>query len=177
MIGWAMESLKLSARRYWIEPVTLDADSNTAASSTAQSSHIIRSFIMKRFCLACLVALAPVVGAQSTDGPYKVLKAARVGGEGGWDYINADPVGRRLYIPRGGTPGMRATDSTPARAAGPGRIMVYNLDNLDSIGVVVDAGGQGAVVDPTSGHGFSSSRPGITMFDTKKLTVIKQRTI
>jgi DNA-binding beta-propeller fold protein YncE len=129
---------------------------------------------MKRFCLACLVAFAPVVGAQSTDGPYKVLKAARVGGEGGWDYINADAVGRRLYIPRGGTPGMRATDSTPARAAGPGRIMVYNLDNLDSIGVVVGSGGQGAVVDPSSGHGFSSSRPAITMFDTKTLAVIKQ---
>ena len=24
------------------------------------------------------------------SGPYKVIKAAKVGGEGGWDYINAD---------------------------------------------------------------------------------------
>ena len=129
---------------------------------------------MKRFCLACLVLCAPVLGAQSTDGPYTVLKAARVGGEGGWDYINADPVNRRLYIPRGGTPAVRATDSTPARPAGPGRIMVYNLDNLDSVAAVLGAGGNGAVVDPKSGHGFSSSRPGITMFDTKTLTIIKQ---
>lgn len=131
---------------------------------------------MKRLVLACVVFLAPALAAQqpSTDAPYKVLKAARVGGEGGWDYLFADPVGRRLYIPRGGTPGARATDSTPARPAGPGRIMVYNLDNLDSVGVVMESGGNGAVVDPKTGHGFSSSRPEITMFDTKTLTVLKR---
>ena len=131
---------------------------------------------MKRLVLAAAIFLAPALAAQqpSTDSPYKVLKAARVGGEGGWDYLFADPVARRLYIPRGGTPGARATDSTPARPAGPGRIMVYNLDNLDSVGVVMESGGQGAVVDPKSGHGFSSSRPEITMFDTKTLTVLKR---
>src|SRR5947199_8400893 len=77
---------------------------------------------MKRLVLACVVFLAPALAAQqpSTDAPYKVLKAERVGGEGGWDYLFADPVGRRLYIPRGGTPGAPATDSTPARPAGPG---------------------------------------------------------
>lgn len=64
-----------------------------------------------------------------------------MGGEGGWDYLFADPVGRRLYIPRGGTPGARATDGTPARPADPGRIMVYNLDNLDSVGAVIESRG------------------------------------
>ncbi len=34
------------------------------------------------------------------------------------------------------------------------------------------AGGNGAVVDPKSGHGFASSKP-VTMFDTKTLKVIK----
>ena len=51
---------------------------------------------------AAIAVLAPVVLAQSA-GPYKVLKTARVGGEGGTDYIYADPVGRRLYITRGAT--------------------------------------------------------------------------
>jgi len=131
---------------------------------------------MKRLVLACAAFLAPVLAAQppSTDAPYKVLKAARVGGEGGWDYLFADPIARRLYIPRGGTPGAPATDSTPARPAGAGRIMVYNLDNLDSVGAVMESGGNGAVVDPKSGHGFSSSRPQLTMFDTKTLTVLKR---
>jgi hypothetical protein len=36
--------------------------------------------------LTAIAALAPTVLAQST-GPYKVLKTARVGGEGGTDYI------------------------------------------------------------------------------------------
>lgn len=40
--------------------------------------------------LAMTVAvLAPNVLAQP-EGPYKVLKTAKVGGDGGWDYIFAD---------------------------------------------------------------------------------------
>ena len=46
------------------------------------------------------MVFATIAVAQQ-DGPYKVLKSARVGGEGGWDYIYADTAGRRLYIPRG----------------------------------------------------------------------------
>ena len=42
-----------------------------------------------------------------TDGPYKVLKTAKVGGEGGTDYIYADTAGRRLYITRGATQAQR----------------------------------------------------------------------
>ena len=54
--------------------------------------------------LTSVTALAAaILAAQSSNGPYKVLKSARVGGEGGWDYIYADAAGRRLYIPRRGT--------------------------------------------------------------------------
>ena len=42
-----------------------------------------------------IAALAPILLAQP-GGPYRVLKTARVGGEGGTDYIYADTVGRRL---------------------------------------------------------------------------------
>ena len=57
---------------------------------------------------AGMIILASMALAQQS-GPYKVLKAARVGGEGGWDYIYADAAGRRLYIPRRGAP-----NATPA---------------------------------------------------------------
>ena len=60
---------------------------------------------MRRLSLllsAGIAAVAPIVLAQSTD-PYKVLKTAKVGGEGGTDYLYADTVGRRLYITRGAT--------------------------------------------------------------------------
>ena len=32
--------------------------------------------------------------------PYKVVNTAKVGGQGGFDYVFADVDGRRLYIPR-----------------------------------------------------------------------------
>ena len=110
--------------------------------------------------------------APSTDGPYKVLKRAKVGGEGGTDYIYADVAGRRLYITRGGARAVAATDSTPARVATSGRVTVFDLETLAPLGEVPNTGGNGAAVDPKSGHGFTSSKP-VSMFDTKALTLLK----
>ena len=93
-----------------------------------------------------------------------MLKSARVGGEGGWDYIYADSAGRRLYIPRRGAPGAEAGAQT--------RLSIYNLDTLQLVGEIDGVGGQGTAVDPKSGHGFTSSRP-VSMFDTKTMTLIK----
>ena len=129
---------------------------------------------MRRFCMliaAAIAALAPIGLAQT--GPYKVLKTARVGGDGGFDYIYADVEARRLYIPRSGARAVPATDTAPAVAATPGRITVFNLDTLEPVGEIPNTGGNGVAVDPKSGHGFSSSGP-VSMFDTKTLTLIKQ---
>jgi DNA-binding beta-propeller fold protein YncE len=133
---------------------------------------------MRRSGLIILVAIALFTSVglarqAQTDGPYKVLRTARVGGEGGTDYIYADVAGRRLYIPRGGTRAVAATDTTPAVAAVPGRITAFNLDTLEPAGEIPDTGGNGVAVDPKSGHGFSSSKP-VSMFDTKTMTVIKK---
>jgi DNA-binding beta-propeller fold protein YncE len=130
---------------------------------------------MHRATLALVVAVfapLPSLHAQQADGPYQVIKRARVGGEGGYDYIFADVAGRRLYIPRNGSRAVPATDSTPARAAIPGRISVFDLESLAPLGEVPGTGGQGVAVDPGSGHGFSSMRP-VPMFDTKTLAVLK----
>lgn len=116
---------------------------------------------MRRFCLVCAAAAAVFVlsaSAQDTSsGPYKVLKVAKVGGEGGFDYVYADSAGRRLYVPRGGQNA---------------RVTVYNLDTLEPAGEIPKTGGHGVVVDPKSGHGFASAKP-VPMFDTKTLAVIK----
>src|SRR5262249_44278179 len=61
-----------------------------------------------RFGLAVAILTSLPTGLAQQSGPYKVLKSARVGGEGGWDYIYADAAGRRLYIPRRGVPGAAA---------------------------------------------------------------------
>ena len=112
------------------------------------------------------IAIATILsstGLAQQTGPYKVLKSAKVGGEGGWDYIYADSDGRRLYIPRRGSP------QTPDD---PTRLDIYNLDTLEPVGKIVGVGGNGTAVDTKSGHGFTSSKP-ISMFDTKTATLIK----
>jgi DNA-binding beta-propeller fold protein YncE len=98
--------------------------------------------------------------AQQTANPgaYKVLKTAKVGGDGGFDYVYADEAGRRLYIPRTGQTGARIT--------------VFDLDSLASVGSIANANARGAAVDPKSGHGFGSSKP-VVMWDTKTLATIK----
>jgi len=93
-----------------------------------------------------------------TAGPYKVVKTAKTGGEGGFDYIYADNDGRKLYIPRPGQPNPR--------------IEVFNLDTLEPVGTIPNANARGAAVDTKSGHGFVSSKP-VVMFDAKTLAVIK----
>jgi DNA-binding beta-propeller fold protein YncE len=115
--------------------------------------------IYTKLLLILLIALpvAAQPSAQSASaGPYKVLKTARVGGEGGYDYIFADVEGRRLYVPRGGQTGLT----------------VWNLDTLEPVGSISSVVAGGATVDPKSHHGFSTTKP-ITMWDANTLQVIK----
>ena len=113
------------------------------------------------FLLTAAIAVAVSTGSarQATAiGPYKVLKIAKVGGAGAFDYVYADVDGRRLYIPR--------------RDAAAPQITVFNLDTLESVGVIPKASARGVAVDPRSGHGFASSKP-VVMWDTKTLATIK----
>lgn len=119
---------------------------------------------MRPFCLAVVLAAGIATLASTglsqqglTTGPYKILKTARVGGEGGFDYIFADVKGRRLYTPRGGPKG---------------HLAVFNLDTLAPIGEIDNVSAGGATVDPKSHHGFSTTKP-ITMWDSQTLKVIK----
>lgn len=108
--------------------------------------------------LASLALILPFATAQQSSGPYKVLKTAQAGGEGGYDYIFADSQARRLYVPRGGQ--------------NAGQVMVFNLDTLESAGSIPDVRSGGATVDPKSHHGFSTTKP-LTMWDANTLKVIK----
>jgi DNA-binding beta-propeller fold protein YncE len=108
--------------------------------------------------LAGIAMLASIGLSQAPSaGPYKVLKTAKVGGAGGYDYVNADVEGRRLYIARSGP--------MP-------RINVFDLDTLEAVGEIATTNAHGAVVDAKSGHGFASSKP-ILMFDAKTMMHIK----
>src|SRR5882672_7661394 len=115
---------------------------------------------MRRFSLLCALAviLAPSAGStQQESGPYSVLKTAKVGGPGGFDYVYADSASRTLYINRRGMP--------PA-------ITMYNLDTLAPAGRIEDVNGHGVAVDAPSNHGFTTSKP-VVMFDTKTQKPLK----
>jgi hypothetical protein len=109
---------------------------------------------------ALTVALLASLGwtqEASAEGPYKVLKTVKAGGDGGWDYVSADVEGRRLYFAR--------TGPTP-------RMMVYDLDTIELVGEIATGNAHGAAIDPKSGHGFITSKP-LVMFDTKTLMALK----
>jgi hypothetical protein len=127
---------------------------------------------MRRFAAVVAGLILGAVGfaAQAPGaGPYKVLRTARVGGEGSWDYIYADVVDRRLYIPRHPS---SADLAKPGPQVIPTRLKIYNLDTLDPLGEIDGIGGHGAAVDPASDHGFASSKP-VAMFDTRKMKLSK----
>ncbi len=137
--------------------------------------------MMRRLVVVLLVMFATVVVPQGRaqdgahqDAPYRVVKTARVGGEGGWDYIYADSAARRLYIPRSAVRAAAGeTGETGAAATQPPRLTVFDLDTLAPVGEISGVGGQGTVVDPKTGHGFTSDHPQVSMFDTKTLTKLK----
>lgn len=115
--------------------------------------------------IGCLLAaglvttfmLVAAARAQES-GPYKVIKIQLTGGQGGWDYVTADPDGRHLFV---------------ARSGPTGHIGVYNLDTLEQVGDIPNVGAHGGAVDTETGHGFATSNP-VTMFDAKTFAVIKK---
>jgi DNA-binding beta-propeller fold protein YncE len=112
---------------------------------------------MRRFCLFALAMVTAGFGFAQDAGPYKVLKTAKVGGDGGFDYVNADEALRKLYVAR--------TGATP-------RITVFDLDTLAPVGEIPNARAHGVAISSKSNHGFASSSP-LVMFDAKTLATIK----
>ena len=106
---------------------------------------------------AAMLSFAGAVHAQDS-GPYKVLKIQMIGGDGGFDYVTADPDGRNLYVARSG----------PA-----GHIGVFNLDTLAPAGDIPGVSAHGGAVDTATGHGFATSKP-VTMFDAKTFAILKK---
>jgi DNA-binding beta-propeller fold protein YncE len=112
---------------------------------------------MQRVFLVFAIGIATLTTNGFSQGPYKVLKTAKVGGAGGFDYVYADSAGRKLYVPRSGP--------SP-------RVSVFDLDTLEPVSEIANTGGHGAAVDSKSGHGFATAKP-VPMWDTKTLALIK----
>jgi hypothetical protein len=114
---------------------------------------------MRRYFVISAVAVAAVafIAFAQESGPYKILKTVKVGGGGGFDYVDNDGAGRRLYV---------------ARSGQGARITVFDLDTLAPVGEIPGASAHGAVVSPKTGHGIASSKP-LVLFDAKTLAPIK----
>ena len=110
---------------------------------------------MKSMCLVSIisVSLAAVALAAAGSG-YHVMTTYKVGGDGGWDYLTADPDARRVYISRGT------------------HVMVLDADSGKVVGDIADTPGvHGIALAPELGNGFTSNgREGtVSIFDIKTL--------
>ena len=100
-----------------------------------------------------LLIVAATAGGAAGPG-YKVVNTYKVGGEGGWDYLTADAVRRRLYI---------------SRAA---HVIVLDLDSGTNVGDIADTPGvHGIALAPELGRGFTSNggEGTVSIFDLKTL--------
>lgn len=109
--------------------------------------------------LACAVSIANFAKAspQSSGGSgYQLAKKVMLGGMGGWDYLNADPVSHRVFISRGN------------------HVMVVDADG-NVVGDIPNLmGTHGAALAEEFSHGFTSNggSNSVTMFDLKTLDVL-----
>ena len=105
---------------------------------------------------AALLSLAAVPAAPPTLA-YRLAGRIAIGGDGGWDYLTADPVQRRLYV-------SHAT-----------RVVVLDLKSGRPVGEVSDTPGvHGIALAPDLGRGYTSDgRAGtVTVFDLRDLSVV-----
>jgi DNA-binding beta-propeller fold protein YncE len=109
----------------------------------------------RRLASFALFLFAPL--AFAADPGLHVIKTYKVGGEGGWDYLKADPDSRRLFI---------------SRAA---HVIVLDMDSGKVVGNIPDTPGvHGIALANDLGRGFTSNgREGsVTIFDLKTLAPI-----
>jgi len=111
--------------------------------------------VLKSKWWICALSVSLGAAAWAAAGPgYHVATVHKVGGEGGWDYLNADAAARRLYISRGT------------------HVIVLDLDSGSNVGDIPDTPGvHGIALAPELGKGFTSNgREGtVSIFDLRSL--------
>ncbi|HEY0795963.1 MAG TPA: DUF5074 domain-containing protein [Acidisarcina sp.] len=105
-----------------------------------------------------LFILATTAAAIAQSAPqYNVTHTYALGGEGGWDYVVADPPSHRVFIARHT------------------HLMVVDTDTGKLLGEVPEVNGaHGTAIVEKTGHGFASSSDdkSVVMFDLKTLKVL-----
>jgi YVTN family beta-propeller protein len=96
-----------------------------------------------------LLTAPAVLAAQQPDhAPYHIVDRWTIGGEGGWDYLTADPAAHRLYLAHG--PRVEVVDTTSGKPVGSitGLHGTHGiaLDNHGKFGYISDGGGDAVIV-------------------------------
>ena len=100
--------------------------------------------------LAVLAATAwfATTAQLSAQQPYKIIDKWKIGGDGGWDYLLADPPAHRLYITHG--PRVEVLDTATGKSVGAitGLKGTHGiaLDDAGKFGYISDGGANAVVV-------------------------------
>jgi YVTN family beta-propeller protein len=111
---------------------------------------------LKRLSIACAI-VSIAVGTSFAAAGYHLLKKIPVGGQGGWDYLTVDEVGRRLFV----------SHET--------QVEVIDLATNTVSGRIPNTPGvHGIALAPEEGRGFTSNGQAstVTIFDLKTLVAI-----
>ncbi|MCE9600829.1 MAG: YncE family protein [Gemmatimonadetes bacterium] len=106
--------------------------------------------------LAALVLFPAVVAAQAAP-TYHVARTVRIGGDGGFDYVTADPAAKRVFLTHAS------------------RVIVYDLAKDAVAGEIPNTiGVHGVALAPDLNRGFTSNGrdSSVTIFDYTTLAVI-----
>jgi len=87
-------------------------------------------------------------GLVQAQSGWKVSKTLHVGGEGGWDYVTADPENHRLFVTRTTHTLILDTDSGKTLGDVPGQKIAHGVAIVPKLnrGFITDGGGSGAVI-------------------------------
>ena len=108
-------------------------------------------------CAALMFAPASIAEAQDPLARYDKVHTIKVGGDGGWDFLEVDTANRRLFVAR----------ST--------RVVVIDLDSEKVVGEIADTPGvHGIAFAPELNRGFTSNGGDstVTAFDLKTLKTL-----
>ncbi|WP_130617827.1 YncE family protein [Dyella amyloliquefaciens] len=117
---------------------------------------------MQRYLLGTLAfALTMACSVHAADAPqsadYRVLSQLKLGGPGGWDYLNFDAQRRHLFVSRGD------------------RVEVVDVDQNKAIGTIAGTQGvHGIAIDQSMHRGYTSDgqTSSVTVFDLDTLKTV-----
>ena len=107
--------------------------------------------------VSALLCISLGFASANAVADYHIVKSIQVGGEGGWDYLEPDPIGRRLYVSH------------------EKHVVVIDMDTLEVVGDVADSPGMGGVVfsrELNRGFTANGDEDSIGVFDLSTLKPI-----